>query len=226
MAIKAIIFDVFGTLIRVEKGNSARVTMNRITAACGAEINEAEFLAEWRSYYADHTAEGCGFMTECRLFTSRIRMFYERYGVERNAAEDAAALLSAAYERKAYEDVQPAFSALRGKYRLILGSNTDNDILNYVAAANALCADSIYTSEDLRCYKPSRRFFERILEAEALRHDEVIFVGDNPRDDIAGPKQLGIRTVLIDREKSEKQYGQDYTITEMTELINIVDSLR
>lgn len=135
-------------------------------------------------------------------------------------------MLSAAYERKAYEDVQPAFSTLRGRYRLILGSNTDNDILNYVAETNALRADSIYTSEDLRCYKPSRRFFESILEAEKLLPDEVIFVGDNPRDDIAGPKQLGIKTVLIDREKSGKQCGQDYTITEITELINIVDSLR
>lgn len=225
MAIKAVIFDVFGTLIKVEKGNSAKVTMDRITAACGTEINETEFLAEWRSYYASHTADGSDFMTECEIFTSRIRMFYERYSVKRNAAEDTAALLSAAYERKAYEDVQSTFSALRGSFRLILGSNTDNDILNYVAEKNALRADIIYTSEDLRCYKPCRRFFESILEAESLRPDQVIFVGDSPRDDIIGPKQLGIRTVLIDRTGSCGNYGQDHTIAELTELINIVDSL-
>ena len=226
MQIKAIIFDVFGTLIQVIKGNSAQMTMNRITAESGAVIDEAEFLREWRGYYASHTADGCDFMTEREIFTSRIRMFYERYAVTRSAEEDTAEMLSAAFERNIYDDVLPALEVLKDKVQILLGSNTDNDALQAVMRRNGLQADRVYTSEDLRCYKPDRKFFQHILNDNALQPDEVLFVGDNPRDDILGPKQLGIRTALIDRNGDNGQHGQNYTIRSLNELIEIITETR
>ncbi len=226
MQIKAIIFDVFGTLIQVIKGNSAQITMNRITAECGAIIDEDEFLREWRGYYASHTADGCNFMTEREIFTSRIRMFYERYGISRSAEEDTAEMLSGAFERDIYEDVLPALGVLKAKVQILLGSNTDNDVLQAVMFRNSLSADKVYTSEDLHCYKPDRKFFQHILNDNALQPDEVLFVGDNPRDDILGPKLLGIRTALIDRNGDSGQHGQNYTIRSLNELIDIITETR
>ncbi len=226
MKIKAVIFDVFGTLIKVEKGNSARVTMNRLTAESGAVIDESKFLREWREYYASHTADGCKFMTEREIFTARIRMFYDRYGITRCAEEDTAEMLSAAFERDIYKDVLPALEALKSKVRILLGSNTDNDVLQAVIHKNGLRADRVYTSEDLKCYKPDKKFFQHILNDNSLLPDEVLFVGDNPRDDVQGPKRLGISTVLIDRSGSGDKYGQDYTISSMSELIDIISETR
>lgn len=226
MKIKAVIFDVFGTLIKVKKGNSARITMNRITAESGATIDESEFLGEWRSYYASHTVDGSAFMTEREIFTSRIRMFYERYGVARNAEKDTAEMLAAAFERNIYDDVLPVLSILRGSVQILLGSNTDNDVLQAVMRRNGLQADKVYTSEDLHCYKPNKKFFQHILNDNHLHPDEVLFVGDNPRDDVLGPKQLGIRTVLISRNGNNGQHGQDHTIGSLSELIGIITETR
>lgn len=217
---KAIIFDVFGTLIKVEKGNSARTVISHI-AASGVDVDEKSFLTEWRSYYAARTAPECNFMTEREIFTARIKMFYERYGVSRNAQEDCDAMLSAAFSRTAYDDVIATLNELKKSCSIILGSNTDNDVLNAVLKTNMIPADKIYTSENLRCYKPNPRFFRMILKDCALTADEAMFVGDNPRDDISGPKALGIKTVLIDRSGNGELHGQDHTIASMHELISI-----
>lgn len=218
---KAIIFDVFGTLIQVVRANSARVIISNIRES-GAEVDEEQFISEWRSYYALHTTPECGFMTEREIFTTRIQMFYDRYGVDRNAQADNDALLAAAFHRTAYDDVVPALNALKKRFKILIGSNTDNDILEAVMKKNGITADDIYTSESLRCYKPDPRFFSRILDANCLQPQDVIFVGDNPRDDISGPKQLGIKTVLIDRNGGTKDFGQDYTISDLNELIHIL----
>lgn len=218
---KAIIFDVFGTLIQVVSSNSARVIISNIRES-GTEVDEEQFILEWREYYATHTAPECDFMTEREIFTSRIQMFYDRYDVKRNAKADNDALLAAAFHRKAYEDVLPALNELKKCYKILIGSNTDNDILEAVLKSNDITADGIYTSESLRCYKPDPRFFDRILEANSLLPEDVIFVGDNPRDDVSGPEQLGIKTVLIDRNGGAKDFGQNYTISDLYELINIL----
>lgn len=219
--IKAIIFDAFGTLIKVEKGNSAKTVISHIEAS-GSSVDEASFIKAWREYYAMHTAPECDFMTEREIFTSRIQMFYDRYNVKRNAFADCDALLAAAFHRKAYEDVLPALKELRKHFSILIGSNTDNDILEAVMQSNCISADGIYTSEGLRCYKPDPRFFSLILDANRLQPQEVVFVGDNPRDDVSGPKQLGIKTVLIDRNGGAKDFGQDYTISDINELIHIL----
>jgi FMN phosphatase YigB (HAD superfamily) len=64
---------------------------------------------------------------------------------------------------------------------------------------NEIKVNGVFTSENLRCYKPDRRFYENILNEIQLPAEEVLFVGDSLTDDISGPQQLGIRSVLLDR---------------------------
>lgn len=49
--------------------------MKKITD-CGMVVDEEIFLAEWKSYYKNHTSGDCEFMTERAIFTARIQMFY------------------------------------------------------------------------------------------------------------------------------------------------------
>ena len=219
---KALIFDVFGTLIKVEKCNSAKSIMANIAKATGAVMNEEGFLSEWRSFYASHANSGDSFISERDIFIARIEMFYVRYGVHRNAEADYESMFASAYKRDAYEDVLPALNRLRTKYRIILGSNTDNDVLDAVLSKNGIITDGVYTSESLKCYKPDIEFFNAILEAEHLKPHEVLFIGDNPRDDIKGPKQAGIKTVFIDRNSDGGDYGQTCTIHDLSELVRLL----
>lgn len=216
--IKAIIFDAFGTLFKVTSGGSARTIMKNI-AECGTVVDEKAFLEEWKSYYKKHTTDACAFMTERDIFISRIRMFYDRYGVCRNAEADADTLLAGAYEREAYPETKAVLTALKDKYQIHIGSNTDNDVLKSVMHRNDITVDKVYTSENLKCYKPNPQFFMHIIGDNGLSPQEVWFVGDSVTDDILGPKSVGMKTVWVDRSGVGGAYGQDRTVADLKKLI-------
>lgn len=198
LMIKAIIFDAFGTLFKVKSGGSARRIISNI-AAFGNYVDEQAFIKEWKEYYKIQTSTDMDFKTERDIFISRICMFYNRYNVERNAEIDADFLLANSYEREVYEEVPTALKMLKNKYKIFIGSNTDNDVLEAVMKKNNITVDKIYTSENLKCYKPNPEFYHMILRDNELSPNEVIFIGDSIDDDILGPQYVGIKTILIDR---------------------------
>ena len=219
---KAIIFDAFGTLIKVTKGNSAGVIMKHITDS-GAEVEKEAFLKEWKAYYKARTLEACGFMTEREIFIARIQMFYDRYRVHRSAEADADELLAGAFQREAYPEVKLVLEKLMQSYSVFIGSNTDNDVLESVMRKNDIKVHKVYTSEDLKCYKPSTDFYYRILKENNLNPQDVLFVGDSLTDDVIGPKSVGMKTALVDRAKRSSFAEQDYTFTELTDLLKITE---
>ena len=74
---------------------------------------------------------------------SRIQMFYDRFGVCRNARGDTDVLLADAYQRKAYEEAGQVIEELRKEYTVFIGSNTDNDALEAVMDGNNITVDKV-----------------------------------------------------------------------------------
>ena len=218
---KAIIFDAFGTLFKVTDGGSAG-TIRQFITGTGAVVDEATFREEWKAYYKQHTSGEGEFRKERDIFIARIQMFYDRYGVERSAEADADALLAGAFEREAYPEVKEVLTDLMERYRVFIGSNTDNDVLESVMRKNDIKVHKVYTSEDLRCYKPNPKFFEQILKEHDLAAEEVLFVGDSVTDDVLGPKAVGIKTVRVDRNGVGRDVGQDGTVMDLTELWEVL----
>lgn len=215
---KTLIFDAFGTLFEVSTGGSAKTIMKHITD-CGGIVDEKAFHEEWKSYYKSHTAAGCKFMTEREIFTARNRMFYDRYHISREAEADADILLAAATMRTAYPETGAVLGELMKHHQVFIGSNTDNDILKAVMNRNAVSVHKVYTSENLKSYKPNRSFFEKILAENNLSPEDVLFIGDSVSDDVLGPMAVGIRTVWVDRNKTGGVFGQDYTVTDLKDLL-------
>lgn len=60
------------------------------------------------------------------------------------------------------------------------------------------------------------------LEDNGLLPEEVLFVGDSMTDDILGPKAVGIKTVWLDRNGAGGNSGQDYTITDLNGLKEVL----
>ena len=218
---KAVIFDAFGTLFKVEQSGSARRVMSRI-AEHGGTVDDGAFITEWRDFYKQHTKPEMPFYTEREIFIMRIQMFYDRYGIDRSAQADVDEMLANAFSRNVYEEVPTVLTELKKRYTVLIGSNTDDNVLDSVMRVNSITVHGVYTSERLRCYKPDPEFFRRILDENALLPQDVIFVGDNPIDDIIGPKQLGIKTVLIDRHGKYGELGQDYTIKKLNKMMEVL----
>lgn len=59
--------------------------------------------------------------------------------------------------------------------------------------------DAVVFCSDVGWRKPAPPIFEYVLDRLQVRPEQCLFVGDNPRWDVAGPRALGIDAVLIDR---------------------------
>jgi len=89
--------------------------------------------------------------------------------------------------------------------------------------------DAIVTSSQLGVRKPHPAIFERILDELGVAPEEAVFVGDKMREDIVGPKELGMRAVLTHQFRQEDFDGSpiepDAVIGSLPELVPYVDRL-
>lgn len=219
--ITTIIFDAFGTLFEVAAGGSAKYIME-IISSYGHNIDEKAFLNEWKAFYKEHTNFSSDFLKERDIFALRIKMLYERYHIEREAEADRDYLIAGAYKRKIYAEVPGVITELQRKYKIFIGSNTDNDVLAANMKNNYLIADKIYTSENLKCYKPAREFFRQILLENNLDVNEVLFVGDSLSDDVFGPQAVGMKAVWLNRNGQTVPDGVQ-AINNLNELLYFLD---
>jgi len=85
-----------------------------------------------------------------------------------------------------------------------------------------LFATTVFSS-DGRSIKPSRKLFDRALDALTTPKSEVVFVGDSLRCDIGGAAAAGLATVWIDRRSRGLQAGDPqptFTIRDLLELFD------
>lgn len=78
-----------------------------------------------------------------------------------------------------------------------------------------------YTSNDVGYRKPSSEGLKILAKAMNLNLEEIIFVGDEEKDMICA-NNAGAYSVLINREKTYKKYGQSKEIYSLKELLDIV----
>lgn len=69
--------------------------------------------------------------------------------------------------------------------------------------------------------KPNPKGLRDISEHFGLSPDEIIFIGDEEKD-IVVAKRFGCKSVLIDRKGRGEQFGQDFTITDLDGLFDII----
>ena len=113
---------------------------------------------------------------------------------------------------------------LRKKYRVVIGSTADTYPLIKNLDYNGLIVDKVYTSEMMKKYKPDLDFYKYILDSEKINSKDVIFVGDTLLDDIKGPQEVGMTTILIDRKNNIviDKIKPDYLINNFEELLKIL----
>ncbi len=85
--------------------------------------------------------------------------------------------------------------------------------------------DVVVTLEDTGRLKPSKMPFKQAINHLFLKPEEILFVGDNPRRDIAGAKKVGMKTALAEYgllAKSKKTVKSDFYLKDISDLIKIV----
>jgi putative hydrolase of the HAD superfamily len=114
-----------------------------------------------------------------------------------------------------YDDAWPTLEALRAAgYRTAIVSNLPwgSPAAPWVeeVARQGLAerTDAVVFCADVGWRKPAWPIFEAALERLGARPQACLFVGDNPRWDLAGPRALGMEAVLIDRHGAVDSLGE------------------
>ena len=226
--IKNIIFDAYGTLISTGDG-SIRAT-REIWQRHNTTADAADIYREWKRYHREHIDTLSEFITEREIFIRDLQRLYAAHGITGDAVSDVTPMLDSQYNRAPFSESREAIDALRTQYRVVIGSTTDTEPLLRNLEQAGLAVDRVFTSEELRVYKPKKEFYEAILGAMGWSAEQTLFVGDSLTDDIAGPKCVGMRAVLIDRTGryvgSNLSVQPDTIIQSLCQLIEIIPSLK
>ncbi|WP_442817919.1 HAD family hydrolase [Streptomyces sp. NBC_01591] len=139
------------------------------------------------------------------------------------AAREAAGRGERLDETDLYDDVRPALTALRelGVRVVIAGNQTvrAGELLRDLG----LPADSIATSGEWGCAKPSPDFFARVLGASQALARDTVYVGDHPMNDTFPAARADLRTVHLRRGPWGHLWAADPQVRETADWV--VDSL-
>jgi putative hydrolase of the HAD superfamily len=107
---------------------------------------------------------------------------------------------------RCYEDTLPALRELRSRgFRTAVVSNTSwgSPAVLWRAEIRRLgldsYMDSVVLDRDVGWRKPSEQIFEFAIRNLGVLPVDCLFVGDEPKWDLRGPRAVGIEAVLIDR---------------------------
>ena len=118
-------------------------------------------------------------------------------GYERNMAHEAFAFWHAARNQvEPFAEVVPALVKLKRRFRLATLSNGNAD-LAVIGIAHHF--EVTLSAGALGCAKPDPRAYAALAGALTLKPAEILFVGDEPHADVAGPRAAGMQTVWVNR---------------------------
>jgi putative hydrolase of the HAD superfamily len=83
--------------------------------------------------------------------------------------------------------------------------------------------DAVAFCRDVGWRKPAKPIFEHALKLLRTPPEECLFVGDDPRWDIAGPMAVGMTPILIDRGGFDRYPGAE-SIRDLGELTRLLDA--
>ena len=99
-----------------------------------------------------------------------------------------------------YDDVRPALSRLRARYRLFAISNGNADL--HRCGIGDLFAGHV-TAIAAGAAKPDSRIFAALLEMAGVEAAQVLHIGDDPLADVIGATRAGMQAVWVNRDGRE-----------------------
>jgi 2-haloacid dehalogenase len=195
MAVRALVFDVFGTLVDWRSGVAA--AFRRMGVA-----GEPEALADdWRARYAPILAEVIGGSRPWALLDELHRATLDdllaEQGIEADE-EQRERLVQSWHRLDPWPDVRAGLEALRLEYVLATLSNAHVAMLVDLARHGDLHFDTLLSAELARAYKPAPEAYLTAARLLGLEPAQVMLVAAHPLD-LAGARHAGLRSAFIDR---------------------------
>jgi 2-haloacid dehalogenase len=195
MSVRALAFDVFGTLVDWRTG------IAQAFRSSGVPGDPEELADDWRNRYRPILAEvnegsrPWGDFDELHLATLG-ELLAER-GVDLSA--DARRRLVDGWHRlEPWPDVRAGLEALRRRHVTATLSNGHMALLVDLARHGDLRFDCLLSAELARAYKPAPELYQTAARLLGVEPHELMMVAAHPWD-LEGARAAGLRTAFLDR---------------------------
>jgi 2-haloacid dehalogenase len=218
MAVRALVFDVFGTLVDWRTGIAEAFDSS------GLEGDPAELADDWRARYVPILAEvndhkrPWGNFDELH-FVTLDDLLRER-GLDASD-ETRRRLVAAWHALDPWPDVRDGLEQLRSARVVATLSNGHVAMLVDLARHGDLRFDCVLSAELAGAYKPDPAVYLTAARLLALDPGEVMLVAAHPWD-LKGARSAGLRSALVSR---PREYGPDTRSRDDPDADQVVDDL-
>jgi 2-haloacid dehalogenase len=198
--LKALAFDVFGTVVDWHRGVEQEATA--LAARHGIEGNWAAFANDWRAGYApamDQVRHGrLPWMHIDALHRMILEQIIDRHGLGRLDEAERDHLNRAWHRLPPWPDVVPGLSRLKRRFTLTPLSNGNFSLLTDMAKHGGLPWDCIISAELFGHYKPDPETYLGCARLLDVAPAELMLVACHPSD-LRAARTNGLRTAYVRR---------------------------
>ena len=207
LEVKALLFDVFGTVVDWRTGIAIEVQM--IAKKYNIELNADDFADAWRAEYQPAMEQ---IRSGKRSFTildilhlENLKKIAPRFNLNNLSNEDLNFLVSAWHRLPGWPDSSQGLNKLKKKFILATQSNGNIALMVNMAKYSNLSWDVILGAEVLGHYKPEPEAYIKACKALNLKPSECLMVAAHD-DDLKAASLQGMKTAYVHR---PFEYGKD-----------------
>ncbi len=198
-AIDVVMFDQYGTVVDMQRGLTEAVTP--YLRAKGWSGKPDSFVTWWRRTHFENSMIDALLHREHTPYREighrAVSYTLERAGIDHTDAE-VRQLVSYIEQLTPFPDVPEALARLQSRYRIVVLSNGDPDMLETAKQYHRIPFDAVISVATANSFKPHVATYRKAAEILDVAMDKVLFVANHAFDCI-GAKSAGMRTAFIDR---------------------------
>ena len=199
--IKVCMFDQYGTVVDMQKGLTEVVTP--YLKQKGWNGRPDAFVTWWRRTHFENSMIDALLHREHTSYREighrAVAYTLERAGI--SYTMDEVRYLVAQIERlEPFPDVPEPLARLKTRYKIVVLSNGDPDMLETAKAFHRIPFDAVISVAVANSFKPHVATYTKAAELMSVRMEEVLFVANHAFDCI-GAKSAGMHSAFIDRRK-------------------------
>jgi 2-haloacid dehalogenase len=214
-------FDLYGTVVDIQTGLT-RAAAPYLKAKGWA--GDASRLVTWwrRAHFENSMIDALlGHAHVPYREIGRISLDYtlERAGVP-HTQDEVKRLVSEIERLRPFPDVVQALGRLKSRYRLVILSNGDPDMLEAIKPHVGFAFEHMISVAEAGTFKPHAAAYRKAAEIAAARPEEILFVA-NHAFDCMGAKASGMRSAFINRRRrpfGDWPYQPDLVVEDFREL--------
>jgi 2-haloacid dehalogenase len=198
-AIKVCMFDQYGTVVDMQSGLTA-IAMPFLKDK-GWKGDPNSFVTWWRRTHFENSMIDALLHREHTPYREighrSVAHVMARAGIE-HTMDEVRYLVGEIEKLKPFPEVPQALARLQTKYKLVVLSNGDPDMLETAKRYHKIAFDRVISVAEANSFKPHLATYTKAAELIGLPLDQILFIANHAFDCI-GAKSAGMRTAFIDR---------------------------